>query len=197
MASPVWSRPRALVLVAAAAFSLVAGVLVGVVVARDTPADDEVTLDQPGEYVEPGTATNPPLATDVLPDVVLRDAGGATFDPASDDRPMVVNLWFSTCPPCARELVEFGELDRDLGDQVRFVGVNPRDDAEAMLEFAAARDVDYELYLDDDGAFANELEVVAFPVTLLVAPDGTVIEQTGPLTGDELRDLLADHWGIE
>ena len=177
--------------------SLIGAVVWRNVVADDrTAVDDEVTLIEPGEYVEPGTATNPPIDRQALPDVVLTDAAGIVFDPAADERPMVVNVWFSTCPPCARELVEFGELDRELGDQVRFVGVNPSDDADRMTEFAAARDVDYELYLDADGAFTDELGIVAFPVTLFVAPDGTIVEQAGALTGRELRERLAEHWGI-
>jgi thiol-disulfide isomerase/thioredoxin len=186
-----------MVLAAAVGASVIGGVVWSNVVADDrTAVDDEVTLVEPGEYVEPGTATNPPVNRRALPMVPLTDAAGVVFDPAADDRPMVVNLWFSTCPPCARELIEFGELDRELGDQVRFVGVNPSDDAERMTEFAAARDVDYELYLDEDGAFTDELGIVAFPVTLLVAPDGTIVEQAGALTGRELRERLAEHWGV-
>ena len=176
--------------------------LIGAVVWRNVVADDgravddEVTLVEPGEYVEPGTATNPPIDRQALPEVALRDAAGVVFDPAVDDRPMVLNVWVSTCPPCARELVEFTELDRELGDPVRFVGVNPSDDAERMTEFAAARDVDYELFLDDDGAFTDELGIVAFPVTLLVAPDGTIVDEMGAVTGRELRQHLVDRWGV-
>ena len=184
-------------MVAAVAASAIGAVVWSNVVADDrTAVDDAVTLVEPGEYVEPGTATNPPIDRRPLPAVALTDTAGATFDPTTDDRPLVLNVWFSTCPPCARELVEFGDLDRELGDQVRFVGVNPSDDADRMIEFAAARDVDYELYLDADGAFTDELGIVAFPVTLLVAPDGTIIEQTGALTGPELRERLAEQWGI-
>lgn len=196
MGSPVWSRPRAIALAVGAAVSLVGAVIWSNVVARDDPVD-EVTLDQPGEYVEPGSVTNPEIVADRLPAVTLRDVAGVPFERTADDRPLVVNIWFSTCPPCARELVEFADVDRDLGDRVRFVGVNPVDSAEAMTEFAAARDVDYELYLDPDGAFTDELGIVAFPVTLLVDADGTVIDQFGALTGRELRRLLAERWGIE
>ena len=58
---------------------------------------------------------------------------------------MVVNLWYSTCPPCARELTYFAAVEAELGDDVRFVGVNPLDDVDEMQQFAADRGVDYEL----------------------------------------------------
>lgn len=178
--------------------SAVGAVVWSNIVAGDGPAaDDAVTLDEPGEYVEPGVATNPPVAGATLPDVALTDVDGATVVLVPDDRPLVVNVWFSTCPPCARELVEFGEVERELGTKVRFVGVNPSDTVDTMIEFAATRGADYEHYRDPAGAFIDRLGVVAFPVTLLIDPDGTILEQRGALSGPELRALLADRWGIE
>ena len=93
-------------------------------------ADDDVVLDTPGEYVEPGAPTNPPLPTDRLPALTLETAAGDAVELVTDDgRPMVVNLWYSTCPPCARELADFAAVDAEVGDDVRFVGVNPYDTA--------------------------------------------------------------------
>ena len=34
---------------------------------------------------------------------------------------MVVNVWYSTCPPCARELADFAAVHAEIGDEVRFV----------------------------------------------------------------------------
>ena len=42
---------------------------------------------------------------------------------------MVVNLWQSTCPPCARELPAFAAVDDEYGDRVRFVGIDDLDSA--------------------------------------------------------------------
>ena len=60
---------------------------------------------------------------------------------------MVVNLWYSNCPPCARELTYFAAVEADVGDDIRFVGVNPLDDVDEMRRFAAERGVDYELLM--------------------------------------------------
>jgi peroxiredoxin len=158
---------------------------------------DEVRLDTPGVYAEPGTPTNPPLPTDELPDVELLAADGSTVRlPDADGRPMVVNLWYSTCPPCARELADFADVDSEVGDRVRFIGVDPYDTAATMERFAADRGVRYELLRDPEFAFADELRIVAYPVTLFVDADGRILERTGPLDDGQLREHIAELFGI-
>ena len=109
---------------------------------------------------------------------------------------MVVNLWYSTCPPCARELVDFAAVHEQLGDAVRFVGVNPLDSAAEMERFAADRGVDYELLRDPESALADQVGAVAYPVTLFVGRDGFLLERTGTLDADELRQRIADYWAV-
>jgi peroxiredoxin len=154
----------------------------------NTPPD--AVLDEPGEYQEPSGSTNPPLPTDRLPALTLSDAAGQPVELRSDGRPMVVNLWFSTCAPCAEELGEFAAVEADVGDKVRFVGVDPFDTPSAMTKFAAARGVTYELLRDPDESLGQALDVVAYPVTLLVAADGTILDATGAMSGDVLRQRI-------
>jgi len=185
---------RSVALLAAIPISVVGAFVFSRVASSD--GDRDALLADPGEYVEPGASTNPPLAVDALPAVELVAADGASVELASDGRPMVVNLWYSTCPPCARELVDFATVDDDVGEFVRFVGVNPYDSAAEMVAFAGDRDVKYELLRDPDNALADALGVVTYPVTLFVGRDGYVLEQTGPLDAAELRARLARYWAI-
>jgi peroxiredoxin len=154
----------------------------------------DVVLDEPGNYVLPGLVTNPPLAGAALPPVDLLDAAGNDVRLVSDGRPMVVNLWYSQCAPCARELADFAAVDAELGADVRFVGVNPRDTAEKMASFAADRGVTYELLRDHEGRFGEAADVVSYPATLFVGPDGAVVDSTGPIEADELRERIAELW---
>lgn len=158
--------------------------------------DDDVVLDVPGEYADPDATGNPPLLTDRLPMVVLTTVADEEIMLAPDGRPMVVNLWYSTCPPCARELTAFAAVHADVGAAVRFVGVDPYDTASAMIRFAADRGVTYDLLRDPHAAFADELAVVAFPVTLFVDADGRILERTGPLDETELRERISRYWDI-
>jgi cytochrome oxidase Cu insertion factor (SCO1/SenC/PrrC family) len=157
---------------------------------RDTRPAPDAVLDEPGVYLEPSGATNPPLPTEQLPAVTLQDAAGQPVTLQSDGRPMVVNLWFSTCAPCAKELADFAAVEAELGDEIRFVGVDPFDTAAVMTKFAGERGVDYELLRDPDESLGQALDVVAYPVTLLVAADGTILTATGPISGDVLRERL-------
>ncbi len=168
----------------------------GAVAWSRTVADDRdlVVLDQPGEFVDPA-ATNEIQAGNQMPGFDLVDADGDSVRLESDGRPLVVNLWYSTCPPCARELAAFSEVEGEVGGDVRFVGVNPFDSNEDMVRFATERGVDYELLRDPDFAVGNELGVVQFPVTLFVNGDGEIIAQTGALSESELRGHLAELLG--
>jgi peroxiredoxin len=196
--SPARLRAQLSVLLAVAVLALI-GALVWNRLADDDGASsgDEVRLDTPGEYMEPGGPTNPPLPTDELPDVELVAADGSAVRlPDGDGRPMVVNLWYSTCPPCARELADFADVESEVGDQVRFVGINPYDTAATMERFAADRGVRYELLRDPEFAFADELHLVAYPVTLFVDADGRILERTGAIDDGELRAEIAEQFGI-
>jgi peroxiredoxin len=162
----------------------------------DDGADEVIRLDTPGEYVEPGAPTNPPLPTDRLPDVELVGVDGSAVRlPDGDHRPMVINLWYSTCAPCARELADLAEVHGEVGDVVRFVGINPYDSESTMERFAGDRGVRYELLRDPDFAFNDELRIVAYPVTLFVDGEGRIVARTGPIDDDELRRHIAEHFG--
>jgi len=156
--------------------------------------EPDVVLDQPGAYVLPGLVTNPPLATDALPAIDLLDASGHEVQLVPDGRPMIVNLWYSQCPPCARELADLAVVHDELGADVRFVGVNPQDTATKMTSFAADRGVTYELLRDRQGGFGEALDVVSYPVTLFVGADGAIVDSTGPIDDDELRRRISELW---
>ena len=198
MATPERPRPRVVVALAVAVAAVVVSVAGAVVWSRNVASDDRVDLRlaDPGEYVLPSGQDNPRLSGDRLPGAALVATDGESAALASDGRPMVVNLWYSTCPPCAKELADFAAVEAAVGEEVRFVGVNPFDTAEVMERFAAERGVDYELLRDRDYEFTDELGVVAFPATLFVDPDGTIVGQDGALDEAELRHHIAMHWGI-
>jgi thiol-disulfide isomerase/thioredoxin len=158
--------------------------------------DGSFVLDEPGVFDEPSGDVNDDSAGTHLPDLTLTEADGSEH-PLSElnGSPTVLNFWFSSCVPCRRELADFATVDQELGDEVRFVGVNPFDQVEPMVDFAAARGVGYDLWRDD-GSLIDELGIVGFPVTLFVADDGTVLRQTGEIDADTLRATIAELFGV-
>lgn len=184
-------RPRLLAtsLGVAAAASIVGGWVLANVLADDrVGTDDAVVLDAPGEYEQSPAGLNADNAGASLPDVTLVDEDGTAIATSSlIGRPLILNLWYSTCAPCRREMPDFAAVDAELDGAVRFVGVNPLDDATTMTSFAAERGVAYELLRDPSGELVDALGITAFPATVFVAADGSIVLETGVLTADELR----------
>lgn len=111
--------------------------------------------------------------------------------------PLVVNLWASWCPPCVAEMPDLERVHLDLGEQVRFVGINTQDDLAQAQALAEQTGVTYELTLDPDGAVFRELEAVAMPTTFLVDADGVIVHRhAGLLTEPQLREMLDEHLGV-
>lgn len=174
--------------------------------AQQSSGDDsevDANLDDPSAVV---TFPNDGLGNDDVqgepfPDVVLLDRDDNDVTTADlIGEPLVVNLWYSTCPPCAKELPDFAEVDAET-DDARFLGVNTLDSVEVMERFAGERGVEYDLLRDEFADLADAIGATAMPITLFVTSDGTIVEQTGALDADQLRgkldDLLAVDGGSE
>ena len=193
------ARVRARPLLAVLAVTLAASAIVGFALSRgdqtDDVAGDAVQLDTPGTFDEPGAiATAPEIVGLRLPDVTVHTLDGT--DLVLDElagQPLVINLWYSSCVPCKKELPDFAAVHRDVGDEVRFVGLNLQDGADRAERFAREAGVGYEILLDPDQHTSVALDIAIFPPTLFVDGSGRIVElHQGALTADELRALIAD-----
>ncbi len=187
------ARPRLL----ASSLAVAALLVVAFAVVSSNGGDDELDAQLTDSraviaFPDDGLA-NGDLQGDPLPLVTLGDRDGNDIDTASFlGQPLVVNFWFADCPPCAKELPDFAEAHAEFGDQVRFIGVNPRDSIEKMERFASERGVNYELYRDDFAEFTDAISAVNFPITLFVTPEGRIIEQTGVIEAVDLRTEIKE-----
>jgi len=184
---------RVLTIVAAGAVVLFVAVTL---IARGNDDDvDSVVLDQPGVYQEPGIAVNEDLAGSRLSQAVLEMADGTAVtvdDLLSRGRPVLINLWYSTCQPCKREMPALQATFAEFGDRIDFIGINPQDSASTMTSFADEVGVEYELFRDPNGSFTVANGIATYPTTLLVSRDGLVIDQiAGELSDDEIRDAVS------
>lgn len=181
-------RPR--LLVASLGVAVVVSIVGGYLVSRsgDDGGDDDIELDASVDQQDASIGTNAAVEGIALPVVDLETNDGTIVSTADLlGQPLIVNVWFSTCGPCKKELPEFAAVQTDLGDRIRFVGVNPFDTPETNASFAAERGVAYELLRDPTSAFVDTVGITAFPVTLFVAADGTIVRQTGVLDEADLR----------
>ena len=187
------------------AASLAVGALIsvggGYLVSRSDGDDSaaaapDVVLAEPGVEQIPWIATNAVVeGTPLAAADLVTNEGLAVSTADLIGQPLVINVWNSSCAPCKRELPAFAAVHADLGDQIRFVGVNNLDPPEVNESFARERGVTYELLRDVDDGFASSVGIATLPVTLFVAADGTIVRQTGVLEEHELREYAEELIG--
>jgi thiol-disulfide isomerase/thioredoxin len=188
--------PRRGPLLAALAVVLVIVIGVGVALAvtgddsGGDPDDDVIRLTSPDEQAAP-----PPDTTerDVPAHAIEYWDGrpGSLTDFLGE--PVVLNFFASWCAPCVDEMPAFEEVHQELGDQVRFVGVNRadrREDAERIIEQTG---ITYEVVSGPD-PLLESLEGLTMPTTVFITADGRVVRlHSGPMDQEQLRNAIDEE----
>jgi peroxiredoxin len=188
------------VLIASLGVAVVVSILGGWAISRGdadgVDPEDDITLGTPGVVQIPSIETNASVAGTQLPTAMLEDNAGNSVSTADlVGQPLVINYWYSTCAPCKKELPDFAAVHADLGDRIRFVGVNPYDTPEVNETFARDRGVQYELLRDPGDSYGSTIGVATAPFTIFVRADGTIARQTGVLDEATLRQYAEELLG--
>ena len=132
-----------------------------------------------------------------LPAVMVSDLDGAAVPLRSlIGQPLLINYWYSNCPPCKEEMPALAAVATEYAGRVRFVGINPRDDAATARAVAAERGVTYEQLLDRTNRSVDAFSLTGFPSTVLVDERGNVLAVVrSAQTADELRALIQEYFG--
>jgi thiol-disulfide isomerase/thioredoxin len=113
-------------------------------------------------------------------------------------RPVVLNFWSSTCPPCKQETPAMAGVARNLGSKVSFVGIDTVDTPAKAIAFISKYKVPYQIAFDPDGSMADKYGVPGLPVTFFLSPSTTTVigENIGALTAPKLRSILRHLYGV-
>jgi thiol-disulfide isomerase/thioredoxin len=110
---------------------------------------------------------------------------------AAADRPTLVNLFASWCPPCVREMPLLNAASVAEPDVV-FLGVAHLDARVDAERFVTEQDVTFTTVLDLDGAVAGHVGGRGLPVTVVFDRSGRMVGRAfGEVTERGLDDLLA------
>lgn len=92
-------------------------------------------------------------------------------------RPLIVNFWFTTCPPCRQETPVFIRLvDKYKNKGFTVLGISVSDTPEQIKTFAAEFGINYPLFVakDREDVMDAYRAVMAYPVSWFIKPDGSV-----------------------
>jgi cytochrome c biogenesis protein CcmG/thiol:disulfide interchange protein DsbE len=86
---------------------------------------------------------------------------------------------------------ELQRVSDEFGDQVRFVGVDTKDDAAGAVEFLRTVGVTYAQTLDPDGDLLRLLRIPGLPVTVVLDREGRIAyRKVGLITESELTEAI-------
>jgi len=171
---------------------LLIAVVFASLVNRDNAATYELSNDVANS--SNGIATNTDNKGSQLAEVELQTVLGETISTSSFvGAPSIINIWYSTCEPCRRELPVLAQGALKYGEKIRFNGINIKDSAKVATEFAAEYGVKFEIFLDANGAFISASGVSTAPVTFAVNPQGLIVNQiAGELSTAKLDELVSE-----
>lgn len=134
-----------------------------------------------------------------LPDFQLQDlASGLKSKESYNDKVTLINLWFTSCPPCIAEIPYLNDLKKQYEDRVNFVAITfePKDKIDSFLE---RKPFDFEHLVDGASYLKQDLKTNTYPKLVFIDRDGTVrfvenaVLAQGRGPGTEVTEILKEH----
>lgn len=154
----------------------------------------DVKFEVPLETLDPNA--------ELAPDFTVQDSSDGVWS-LSDFRgkPVVLNFWSSTCPPCMAEMPLFQKYWEEYGDQVEFMIVNLTDGYNdtfaSAMEVVTENNYTFPVYFDIASEGAVAYSIRSIPMTFFIDANGLIVsEHLGMLTEETLESgiqgILAD-----
>ncbi len=112
-----------------------------------------------------------------------------------EGRPIVLNFWYPSCPPCRLEMPHFEAAYQSHKGEVAFVAIQQLglDSADEGQKFIEEFGLTYAVGADTSGTVIREYEVKTFPTTVFLDADHTVVRKwAGPLNEEKLNELIEE-----
>lgn len=132
-----------------------------------------------------------PRASGPAPDFTLSTPAGESVTLSSLQGTVVLNFWFTSCPPCRREIPELSAF-HGAHPEVPIYGVSvDRMESRRLGLLARKLGITYPVLHDADSAVAGAYDVTLFPTTVVVR-DGEIVEVAmGEVTRERLEHMTA------
>ena len=174
--------------------------LVALVACGGGDASEEMASNGSEQPVSESTVE--PVAAETVPDFELALFGNENHADGelvslSDfkGRPVVLNFWFPSCPPCRAEMPDFeAAFLRHEDSGLQFIGVQQvgLDSAQDGQEFIDELGISYAIGPDTDSAIFLAYEITSFPTTYFLDREHNVVRKwQGPLNEEKLEEFIA------
>ncbi|MBI4220681.1 MAG: TlpA family protein disulfide reductase [Chloroflexi bacterium] len=118
-------------------------------------------------------------------------------------KPVVLNFWGGSCPPCRAEMPDIEAVHQSFGDQVvffgldvgPFLGLGTRQTAEALMRELRTT---YAAGYPKDGSAVRAFNITGLPQTVFFDAQGNVVRRwPGVLTRSQLERILRTDLGLQ
>ncbi len=131
--------------------------------------------------------------------IKLSDAYGNIFEKKNyKGQVTLVNFWATWCPPCVQEIPSLNRLKKRMeGLPFELISINYAEDKKTILDFMKEVNVEFPVLLDHNGDFAKKWNVMAYPSTFIISPEGKIkygvnaaIEWDAPEVINKIKSLF-------
>lgn len=156
----------------------------------------EVTRLDPNGTQPPELATITDVTGTRLAGLTYVTFDGATRDLATSGRPLLINMWSSTCAPCVTEMPALEKVWLANRGEIDVLGLDHIEPPELGRAMAARTGVTYPLGRDVKGTILRDLGGSGLPYTVLVGADGTILAtHSGALSEAQFTTLVKTATG--
>ncbi|MFW5691266.1 MAG: cytochrome c biogenesis protein CcdA [Chloroflexota bacterium] len=91
---------------------------------------------------------------------------------------VMLNFWYTTCPPCEIEMPHFQSAYLDYSDEAfTILAVNREETPAQIAPFAERHALTFPLLLDRDSDIQRLYNVRSYPTTYFINPDGVIVQR--------------------
>ncbi len=120
--------------------------------------------------------------------------GGKFISEEYKGTPMVINFWYPSCPPCAKELPTLAKFQNQNLEEIKFVGIIHNslvDKKEDSINLINKFNIKYENVYDESGDLVKDFDILGFPTTLFFDENHNLLKKwTGYLDEENLMEQL-------
>ena len=118
------------------------------------------------------------------------------------DKILILDFWYTSCMPCIKTIPVLNQIQKEYGDYVQVIGINPIENEEKHIDkinaFLNRTPIDYPILLLDE--IPEELNIRAYPTLYIIGEDGKVkfseigsSEDMHEILAEEIKKLIADE----